>query len=147
MKKVLIINGPNLNLLGKREQEIYGKLSYEELNKNLAVHAGKIGVELEIYQSNHEGEIVDRIQAAKNAADFIIINAGALTHTSIGIRDALAAVSIPFIEVHLSNIFKREEFRRHSYLTDLAEGIIAGLGPRVYFLALDAAVSIMEEGK
>ncbi len=146
MKKVLIINGPNLNLLGKREQEIYGKLSYEELNKNLASHAGKIGVELEIYQSNHEGEIVDRIQAAKNAADFIIINAGALTHTSIGIRDSLAAVSIPFIEVHLSNIFKREEFRRHSYLTDLAEGIIAGLGPMVYFLALDAAVSILKEG-
>lgn len=139
MKKVLIVNGPNLNLLGKREREIYGDLSYEKLNEDLEKEASKIGLGLEIFQSNHEGEIVDRLQSAKGEADMVIINAGAFTHTSVAIRDALLAVEIPFIEVHLSNVYKREDFRKHSYLSDIAEGIIAGLGPKVYFLALHAA--------
>jgi len=139
MNKILIINGPNINMLGQREKDIYGDASYEELNEKLKENAGKLGMELDIFQSNHEGGIVDRIQTAADEYPLIILNAGAFTHTSIAIRDALLAVDIPFIEVHISNVFSREEFRQVSYLSDIAEGVIAGFGAYSYFLALDAA--------
>lgn len=146
MKTILLINGPNLNLIGSREPEIYGSTELDDLIEAARstvkdTSAGK--VELTPFQSNHEGEIVDRIQAAKAEyqEDFIVINAGALTHTSIAIRDALLSVAIPFIEVHLSNIFAREEFRRVSYLSDIAKGIICGFGPQSYQLALSQAVN------
>jgi len=139
MNKILIINGPNINMLGQREKDIYGDASYEELNEKLKENAGKLGMDLDIFQSNHEGGIVDRIQTAADEYPLIILNAGAFTHTSIAIRDALLAVDIPFIEVHISNVFSREEFRQVSYLSDIAEGVIAGFGAYSYFLALDAA--------
>ncbi len=139
MEKILIINGPNINLLGKREKDIYGDAVYEELNEKLKENAGKLGMELDIFQSNHEGGIVDRIHAAMGEYPIIIMNAGAFTHTSIAIRDALLATEIPFIEVHISNVFEREDFRQVSYLSDVAEGVISGFGAYSYFLALDAA--------
>jgi len=139
MEKILIINGPNINMLGRREKDIYGDANYEELNEKLKENAGKLGMELDVFQSNHEGEIVDRIQTAVDEYPLIILNAGAFTHTSIAIRDALLAADIPFIEVHISNVFSREEFRQVSYLSDIAEGVIAGFGAYSYFLALDAA--------
>jgi 3-dehydroquinate dehydratase-2 len=136
MKKILIINGPNLNLLGQREKNIYGNSSLEEINAKLRELALTLNLELEFFQSNIEGELINSIQKSLGHCDYIIINAGAYTHTSIGIRDALAATGLPFIEVHLSNIDKREEFRKTSYLSDLAQGVIYGFGPLGYELAL-----------
>ena len=137
--KVLIINGPNLNLLGKREPDKYGSESLEQINTQLQKHAKENSIELETFQSNHEGEIVDKIQTAKDRRiDAIIINPAAYTHTSVAIRDALLSVNIPAIEVHLSNIYKREEFRHRSMISDIAVGQITGFGSKGYFLALDA---------
>lgn len=134
---VLVLHGPNLNLLGTREPGIYGSRTLAQIDAGLAKLAGELGVKLVAWQSNHEGELVDRIQAAAgDGTDFIIINAAAYTHTSVAIRDALAGVGIPFIEVHLSNIFKREPFRHHSYLSDTAVGLVSGLGADGYDAAL-----------
>jgi 3-dehydroquinate dehydratase II len=136
-KKILLLNGPNLNLLGTREPGIYGADTLADIEKRLIAQARRGGATLAAFQSNSEAELVDRIQqAARDAVDFIIINPAAYTHTSVAMRDALAAVRIPFIEVHLSNVFAREAFRHHSYFTDIAVAIISGLGARGYELAL-----------
>ena len=138
---ILVIHGPNLNLLGKREPEVYGHLTLQDINQNLTLQAQTAGVSLDIFQSNWEGAIVDRIhQAQEQAVQFIIINPAALTHTSVAIRDALLGVAIPFIEVHLSNVHAREAFRHHSYLSDKAVGVICGLGANGYRYALDSAI-------
>lgn len=140
-KNILVINGPNLNLLGLRETEFYGKDTLEAINARLVKRAGEGRARLAAYQSNSEAELVERIQQArKDGVDFIIINPAAYTHTSVAMRDALAAVGIPFVEVHLSNVFARESFRRESYFTDIAVGIISGLGARGYELALEFAL-------
>ena len=142
MNTILVIHGPNLNLLGQREPEIYGRLTLDDINRNLDRQAKKMNASVTFFQSNAESELVDRIQhAMRDGTDFIIINPAAYTHTSVAMRDALAAVSIPFIEVHLSNVFSREAFRHHSYFSDLAVGIISGLGARGYELALDYALT------
>jgi len=139
--KVLLINGPNLNLLGSREPGIYGAKSLQDIERRLAQQARSNGADFACFQSNHEGVLIDRIQAAAGeGVTDIIINPGALTHTSVGLRDALAAVRIPFIEVHLSNIHAREAFRQRSYFSDLARGVICGLGSHGYELALQAIV-------
>jgi 3-dehydroquinate dehydratase-2 len=141
-KKILVLNGPNLNLLGLREPSVYGHTTLAQIDARLLGLAKEQGVELSTYQSNHEGELVDRIHLARtDGTDFILINAGAYTHTSVAIRDALAAIKISFVEVHLSNVYKREEFRHHSFLSDLAVGVIAGLGPDGYEAALRFAVN------
>lgn len=132
--KILVINGPNLNMLGKREKSIYGEDTLDSINAMLTARSGG-KCELEFFQSNHEGDIVDKIQSAD--ADGIIINAGAYTHTSVAIRDAFLAVSKPFIEVHLSNVFARESFRHQSYLSDVAKGVISGFGAMSYVFALE----------
>jgi len=140
-KSILVIHGPNLNLLGSREPAHYGSATLAAINQRLADRARNAGVALAVYQSNVEGDLVNRIQQAqRDAVDFIIINPAAFTHTSIAIRDALAAVAIPFVEVHLSNVFAREKFRHHSYFSDLAVGIVSGLGGKGYELALDYAL-------
>ena len=139
---ILVIQGPNLNLLGTREPEVYGKTTLEDIHQRLGEIAQAQSIELNTYQSNHEGELIDRIQKAKqDGVDFIIINPGAFTHTSVALRDVLAGVAIPFTEVHLSNIHQREEFRKHSYLSDIATGVICGLGAIGYELALQAAIA------
>jgi len=136
-QRVLILHGPNLNLLGTREPEIYGRLSLADIDRNLNALAKELDVSVTTYQSNHEGALVDRIQAARqDDTDFIVINAAAYTHTSVALRDALAAVGLPFVEVHLSNVHRREAFRHHSYLSDLATGVICGLGAESYNAAL-----------
>nr|VFK68751.1 MAG: 3-dehydroquinate dehydratase [Candidatus Kentron sp. UNK]VFK73708.1 MAG: 3-dehydroquinate dehydratase [Candidatus Kentron sp. UNK] len=141
MAKLLLLHGPNLNLLGEREPEIYGSMGLAEINQRLTAFARERGHELACFQSNAEHELVDSIQAAREQdVRFILINPAAFTHTSVAIRDAFLAVSIPFIEVHLSNIHRREPFRRHSYLSDIAVGVIAGLGPHGYELALRSAM-------
>jgi len=137
--KILVIHGPNLNLLGTREEEIYGSTSLETIDKDLHQRAQEKGVELETFQSNHEGEIVDKIGASQGSVDFILINPAAYTHTSVAIRDALLAVKIPVIEIHLSNVYQREEFRHKSMIASIAMGQICGFGPISYLLALDAA--------
>ena len=143
---ILVIQGPNLNLLGTREPEIYGKTTLEDIHKKLTDLANTQSVDLSTYQSNHEGELIDRIQKAKqDGVDFIIINPGAFTHTSVALRDALAGVAIPFTEIHLSNIHQREEFRKHSYLSDIATGVICGLGAIGYELALQAAITRLQK--
>ena len=140
-KSILVIHGPNLNLLGMREPAHYGSATLADIDQRLVTRARVAGVDLVAFQSNLEGELVNRIQQAqRDAVDFILINPAAFTHTSIAMRDALAAVAIPFIEVHLSNVFAREKFRHHSYFTDLAVGIISGLGGKGYELALDFAL-------
>lgn len=142
-KKILILHGPNLNLLGTREPEIYGRVSLDEINRNLSKIAENAGIRLENFQSNAEADLIDRIQQAmSDDTDFIIINPAAFTHTSVALRDALAAVKLPFIEVHLSNIFARETFRRESYFSDLAVGVISGLGSKGYELALEYALTV-----
>ena len=139
---ILVIQGPNLNLLGTREPEVYGKTTLEDIHQRLGETAKAQSIELNTYQSNHEGELIDRIQKAKqDGVDFIIINPGAFTHTSVALRDVLAGVAIPFTEVHLSNIHQREEFRKHSYLSDIATGVICGLGAIGYELALQAVIA------
>ena len=136
-RHILVLNGPNLNLLGSREPKIYGSATLADIERDLMAEAASRGARVSFFQSNHEGALVDRIQGARDdVVDFIIINAGALTHTSVALRDALAALAIPFIEVHLSNVYRREEFRHRSYLADLAVGVVAGLGARGYRYAL-----------
>ena len=143
---ILVIQGPNLNLLGTREPEVYGKTTLEDIHQKLGDLAKAQSVDLSAYQSNHEGELIDRIQKAKqDGVDFIIINPGAFTHTSVALRDVLAGVAIPFTEVHLSNIHQREEFRKHSYLSDIATGVICGLGAIGYELALQAAIDRLQK--
>ena len=137
MKKVLIINGPNLNLLGTREPEIYGKTTLKDIETELKNKAEKLNVEIECFQSNHEGEIVDKICGAKGKFDAVIINPAAYTHTSVAIRDAFAAVDIPAIEVHISNVYSREEFSHNSLIAPVVVGQIAGLGIQGYLLALE----------
>ena len=145
MAKLLVLHGPNLNLLGVREPEIYGRDTLADINNRLAQHAQAAGQELDWYQSNAEHELIGRIhQARDEQVAFILINPGAYTHTSIALRDALAAVAIPFIELHMSNVHAREPFRRHSYLSDLAVGVICGFGSDSYRLALDAALAKLE---
>ena len=146
MSQILVLNGPNLNLLGMREPKHYGTVTLDQILDRLRQLAGDEGVSLSEYQSNAEHELVDRVQAAPGeGVDFIIINPAALTHTSVGLRDALRAVGIPFIELHLSNVHAREEFRKHSYFSDIAVGVISGLGPVGYELALQAAVRYLQE--
>ncbi len=141
MPKILVLNGPNLNLLGTREPSVYGSTTLAEINQQLQAIAAAAGVELVAFQSNAEGDLVDRVQAAKpEGVGMIVINPGAYTHTSIALRDAFAAVAIPFIEVHLSNVHAREPFRQHSYLSDVAVGVITGLGADGYQFALEAAI-------
>lgn len=143
---ILVIQGPNLNLLGTREPDVYGKTTLEDIHQKLGKLAKEQSVDLNTFQSNHEGELIDRIQRAKqDGVDFIIINPGAFTHTSVALRDALAGVAIPFTEVHLSNIHQREEFRKHSYLSDIATGVICGLGAIGYELALQAAITRLKK--
>ncbi len=139
--QILVLHGPNLNLLGTREPGVYGTQTLEQIDADLVDLAAVAGASLNTFQSNHEGALIDRVQAARtDGSDFIIINPAALTHTSIGLRDALAAVNLPFIEVHLSNIHQREAFRHHSYFSELAVGVICGLGADGYRLALDHAL-------
>jgi 3-dehydroquinate dehydratase II len=141
MIRLLVLHGPNLNLLGTREPEVYGHVTLPQIDQALASRAQAAGAELSSFQSNHEGALIDRIQAArKERVDFIVINPAAYTHTSVGIRDALAGVGIPFVEVHLSNVHRREPFRHHSYFSDQAEGVICGLGWHGYLYALDYAL-------
>lgn len=144
--KILVINGPNLNLLGKRESDIYGSRTLEDISESLIKLAAKLDVSVVIKQSNHEGEIVDLIQNSKEYAA-LVINPAAYTHTSVAIRDAIAAVSIPTVEIHLSNIYKREEFRHKSLISPVAHGQISGFGPESYQLGLRAAVSIANAEK
>ena len=146
MAKILILHGPNLNLLGTREPAIYGRATLAEIDADLAARATAAGHSAESFQSNAEHELVERVQRARaDGTAFIVINPGAFTHTSIALRDALAAVALPFIEVHLSNIHAREPFRRTSYLSDLAVGVLCGLGPIGYGLALAAAIQRIEQ--
>ena len=141
-RNILIIHGPNLNLLGVREPEIYGGATLQDINRNLSRLAENAGIKLDFFQSNAESALIDRVQQTVNdGTDFIIINPAAYTHTSIALRDAFAAVKLPFIEVHLSNIYSRESFRQKSYFSDLAIGIISGLGAKGYELALEYAMT------
>jgi len=148
MKNILLLNGPNLNLLGKREPDIYGTESLESITDGLVIEAEKLGLELISFQSNAEHELVDKIQAVpERGVQFILINPGALTHTSVSLRDALLGVGVPFIEVHLSNVYSRESFRQHSYLSDVALGVITGFGSQGYSFALHAASSFLGQGE
>jgi 3-dehydroquinate dehydratase-2 len=141
MKNVLVLHGPNLNLLGMREPEVYGRTTLDEINTKLSALAEAKGAKLAYFQSNAEAALVDRIQQARtDGTSFIVINPAAFTHTSVAMRDALAAVAIPFIEVHLSNVFAREAFRKESYFSDIAVGVISGLGATGYELALQFAL-------
>ena len=139
MARLLLLNGPNLNLLGRRDPDVYGATTLADIEQAAVAAAGAAGHQLEAFQTNSEAALVDRIQQAAGQVDFILINPGALTHTSVALRDALLAVAIPFIEIHLSNVHAREEFRRHSYISDVAVGVITGLGAQGYQLALAAA--------
>lgn len=141
---ILVVNGPNLNLLGTREPQIYGYETLSDLEMHLKDVAEELDVSLECYQSNHEGDIVDKIQVSRKNVDFILLNAGAYTHTSVAIRDALAGIDIPFYEIHISNVHKREEFRHHSYLSDVAVGVIVGFGLDGYEFALRGAVRLLD---
>jgi len=148
MASLLLINGPNLNLLGTREPSVYGETGLAEIEQRLGALATELGHSLTCFQSNAEHEIVDTVQqAATDKVDFVLLNPGAFTHTSIAIRDALLAVSIPFIEVHLSNVFAREDFRHSSYFSDIAAGCIFGLGVYGYEIALQAASRLLSEEK
>jgi 3-dehydroquinate dehydratase II len=141
---VFILNGPNLNLLGVREPSIYGRDTLGDVEERCTARAAALGLEIDFRQSNHEGQLVDWIQEARESADGIILNAGALTHTSVAILDALSAAQLPVIEVHLSNIFRREAFRHHSYVSLAATGVICGLGTQGYERALDALANLIE---
>ena len=138
MNKILILNGPNLNLLGTREPQVYGHTTLADVEALMAKQAAERGVEAECFQSNHEGALIDRIHAARTqGVGYIMINPGGLTHTSVALRDALAGVAIPFIEVHISNVHKREEFRHHSYLSGIAEAVLCGFGTSGYSMAMN----------
>lgn len=142
MKTILVLHGPNLNLLGQREPDVYGRITLDEVNQKLSGIAQAAGAKLDYFQSNAEDRLVERIQQArKDGTSFIIINPAAFTHTSVAIRDALAAVAIPFIEVHISNVFAREPFRKESYFSDIAVGVISGLGVTGYELAVQYALN------
>ena len=146
MPKILVIHGPNLNLLGDRETQHYGRDTLAAIDGRLVEQGKRLGLEVATFQSNAEAPLIERIHAAKgDATAYIIINPAAFTHTSVALRDALAAVRIPFIEVHLSNVHAREPFRKHSYFSDLAVGVIAGLGPMVYELGLEAAARALRQ--
>ncbi len=148
MATILVLHGPNLNLLGSREPEIYGSATLADINQLLTTKAIANGHHLQVLQSNAEYELIDRIHdAQKEGVNFILINPAAFTHTSVALRDALSGVKIPFIEVHLSNVHAREPFRKHSYLSDIAEGVICGFGAKSYELALDAALNILGNPK
>lgn len=140
-KKILVLNGPNLNLLGKRQPEIYGRLTLEQISQKIHALARELGVEIEIRQSNSEGELVGWIQEASTRFGAIVINPAAYTHSSVAIRDAITAAGIPTVEIHISNIYKREEFRKHSYIAGAAVGQITGFGVQSYLLGLRAAVA------
>jgi 3-dehydroquinate dehydratase-2 len=144
--RIAVLNGPNLNLLGTREPELYGRLTLGELEQQVRAEATLLGVDVTWLQTNHEGDFVEAVQALRGQAEGALVNAGAFTHTSLAIRDALLAVKVPFVEVHLSNIFAREPERRHSRLADLAVGIVAGFGPSGYALALRALVAKLRGG-
>ena len=144
MPVVFILNGPNLNLLGVRDPSIYGRDTLGDIEERCTARAAALSLEIDFRQTNHEGQLVDWIQEARESADGIILNAGALTHTSVALLDALSAAGLPVIEVHLSNIFRRESFRHHSYVSLAANGVICGLGAQGYELALDAIASLIE---
>lgn len=144
--KILVIHGPNLNLLGKREPDVYGSFTLDEVNRNLSLLAQELGVEVSFFQSNHEGELVQKVQDAAGAYAAIVINPGAYTHTSIALRDAFSSTGIPAVETHISNIYRREEFRRHSYISGVAVGQITGFGLDSYLLGLRAAVAHVRNG-
>ena len=146
-KTVLVLHGPNLNLLGRREPDVYGALTLDQINERLRALAAELGVELEIFQSNVEGELVDRIQEAAGVAHAVLINPAAYTHTSVAIRDAILAVGLPVVEVHLSNIHRREEFRQRSLISDVAVGQITGFGVESYLLGLRAAVRVIASSR
>ena len=139
--RILVLHGPNLNLLGKREPEIYGHQTLADIDASLRATAKQLAVEVECFQSNHEGELIDRIQAAMGQAAGILINPGGFTHTSVALRDALVASRLPIVEVHLSNVFARESFRQHSYVSPIAVGVISGLGAQGYRFGLEALVA------
>ena len=144
LPRVLVLHGPNLNMLGQREPQIYGHTTLADINTMLVALGRELGVEVETFQSNHEGELVGKIQAARGHMAAVLINGGAYTHTSVAILDALLAVDLPVIEVHLSNLYKREEFRHHSYIARAAVGQICGFGADSYLLGLRAAVAIIQ---
>ncbi|MFW6021899.1 MAG: type II 3-dehydroquinate dehydratase [Halanaerobiaceae bacterium] len=146
MRRIAVIHGPNLNMLGTREPDVYGLNSLGEVNENIKKHASSLKVEVEIFQSNHEGEIVDFIQEGRDIYDGIVINPGGLTHYSIVLRDALVSVKLPVVEVHISNIHQREEFRHRSVIAPIAIGQITGLGTAGYLHALEAVVNIIKKG-
>jgi 3-dehydroquinate dehydratase-2 len=142
-RKVLVLHGPNLNLLGKRQPEIYGRLTLEQINRKIRALAGELGVEVEIFQSNSEGELVNWVQESPKQFGALVINAAAYTHSSVALRDALTAAGIPAIEVHISNIYKREEFRKRSLIAEAVVGQITGFGVQSYLLGLRAAVEYL----
>jgi 3-dehydroquinate dehydratase-2 len=146
VNNIIIINGPNLNLLGEREQSQYGKISFDDLRSMCFDHSKKIGAKLDFFQSNLEGEIVSKIQNAIKEYDGIIINAAGYTHTSVSIRDALEIFKKPIIELHISNIYKREQFRQKSLISNIATGVICGLGPNGYILAINAMQELLKDG-
>ncbi|MBA3029854.1 MAG: type II 3-dehydroquinate dehydratase [Desulfobacteraceae bacterium] len=143
-KNILVIHGPNLNMLGKREPELYGTMTLEDINAGLAKKGKSLGVKVDAFQSNHEGAIIDKIQGAGGVYSGLIINPAAYTHTSVGIRDAILLLKMPVIEIHLSNIYKREPFRHKSMIADVATAQLAGFGPMGYSLALEAVVQMIE---
>ena len=148
MARILVLNGPNLNLLGTREPDIYGAVTLDDIHARLDALAGERGHEVATFQSNAEHELVEAVQrAGRDGTAYIVVNPGAFTHTSVALRDAFLAVALPFIEVHLSNVHAREEFRRHSYLSDAARGVICGLGAAGYEYALLAAMAALEESQ
>ncbi len=145
--KLLVINGPNLNLLGTREPAVYGAATLADVEAMCRAEGAEHGIDVQTFQSNHEGALIDRIHAARlEGVAFIVINPGALTHTSVALRDALAGVAIPFVELHISNVHRRESFRHHSYLSDIADGVIVGFGVLGYRLAIAAAAERLDQG-